>query len=105
MGFDAFYYDQCAYFSASLVENTLNEMRKSYNLASFISRPECIQFILFHLPQLKNEKYFLKFKGNFKPKRMWFYVLDQSILGSLEGMDTNLPRDKEGRWLKDLKRI
>ena len=105
MGFDAFYYDGQGYFSASLVENTLNDMRSGKNIPHFKSRLECIQFILVQLPELRNEKYSLKFKGNFKPKRMWFYVLEQSDLGSLEGVNTNTPRDREGRWLVDLKRL
>ena len=104
MGFDAFYYEGQGYFSASLVENTLNDMRSSKNIPHFKSRPECIQFILVQMPKLRNEKYNLKFKGNFKPKRMWFYVLEQSDLGSLEGVNTNTPRDREGRWLMALKR-
>ena len=105
MGFDAFYYNGQGYFSASLVENTLNDMRSSKNIPPFKSRPECVQFILFQLPQFKNEKYRLKFNGNFKPKKMWLYVLEASCLGSVERVDTNIPRDREGRWLKDLERI
>ncbi len=102
MGFDSFCFNDNVYFSPAIVKSALNQMRHLHGLPDIESRPEIQRLLSSQMPEVRNEKYRLRFKNNCKPLKKWFYVFEASQLRSLGEMDNNNPRDREGRWLKNL---
>lgn len=105
MGFDSFCFDNHVYFAPSIVESALNQMRQFHGLTDIQSRSEIQRVLSSHMPEVRNEKCRLRFKNNFKPIKKWFFIFEAAQLGTLRETDQNNPRDRKGRWLKNIDRI
>ena len=104
IGFDAFFFGGHLYFSPSIVENEIAQLLAGQGHSGASDRSFCKRILSFHFPEVRNEKVRLRFKNDFRPTKKWFYIFDASVFGAAEQIDTNIPRDAEGRWLKDLDR-
>ncbi len=105
MGFDGFCFGDEVYFSPSIVEVALNQIRAEQGLAPADFRQDLPRLITSRIPEARNEKYRLRFKDDFKPMKKWFFVFAAADFEPLGESARNHPRDQEGRWLKDLERI
>ncbi len=105
MGFDKFCFGDEVYFSPSIVEAVLNQIRAKQGLAPADFRQDLPGLITSRIPEARNEKYRLRFKDDFKPMKKWFFVFAAADFEPLGESARNHPRDSEGRWLKDLERV
>lgn len=102
MGFDAFLVGGHVYVSPAKMESLFAELRADAGRTAPIDQHEICQLITEHLPEVRNQKYRLRFRDNFRPQKRWFFVFERSLLEPLAGTAGSTPRDNEGRWLKSL---
>lgn len=101
-GFDAFLFGDHVYVSSAKIESLFAELRQNAGHRQPMGPSEMRQIMDAHLPEVKNQKYRLRFKNNFKPLKRWFFVFEKSLLGLISETAGRVPRDNEGRWLKSL---
>ncbi|MFZ5571294.1 MAG: HD domain-containing protein [Thermodesulfobacteriota bacterium] len=102
MGFDCFWFDDHVHVSPAVVESILNKLRQEQGLPPFTSRTDIARLFSSRIPEVRNEKYRLRFKNHFSPLKKWFYVFEAALFEPLAANDRQHPRDREGRWLKDM---
>jgi hypothetical protein len=105
MGFDAFRHKDRAYFSPSVITGALNRLRRQHGLSDIRAGAQIRKIISKHVPEAANEKCRLRFKQNFEPMKRWFFIFPASLSGASEKTSPDIPRDRKGRWLKDIDRI
>ncbi len=102
MGFDAFHFDGLVYVAPSVVEAVLNQMRASNGLPVIKSRSEVQTILTSCRAKAGNRKCRLRFKDDFKPMKRWFFIFEAAEFEPDHPIETNIPRDLEGRWLKSI---
>ncbi|QTA78520.1 HD domain-containing protein [Desulfonema limicola] len=106
--FDAFRFNNCAYFSVNVLQKVLNNQRQSLDQPPFYKAEDVRTFIDSRFTKMKKGRFRLRFKDKprpFKPIKLYLYVTDAIPSDAMETKEADIPHDSKGRWLKSLKPI
>ncbi|QTA78824.1 HD domain-containing protein [Desulfonema limicola] len=107
-GFDAFWFNNCAYFSVKVLQKALNQLRQSLDQPTFHNAEDVRTFIDSRFTKMKKGRFRLRFMDKprkYRPIKLYLYVTDAMPSDAIETKKTDIPHDSKGRWLKSLKPI